>query len=98
MSDDKKPNQETVSHLKVVPLNTSSQDNQKQCVLKLRELLARAEQGHFNAIAVVAKVNSLNSNTFSFHWTPHAGNDLSMVGALTVFKKILVDAMKLTVD
>lgn len=97
-SDDKPGND---SHLRVVTFRstadkqkTAEDDRKRACVLKLRELLAQAEQGHFIDLIVIT---SRNASDHTFHWTPTAlgGQAVRFLGALRVMDRILVDSVKL---
>ncbi len=74
-------------HIKLVQPLTPDEENKRKCVLKLRELLAQAEQGHYVSLCVIAV---RNSNNYNFQIV---GPEMPFVGALRVLEKILTDAI-----
>ena len=80
-------------HLRVVPLQTEADKKKDNCVLKLRELLAQAEQGKYTDLIVIA---GRPAGDHSLHWTPMAGQEVRFIGALAVMKRILLNMVKLT--
>ena len=81
--------------LKVVKLETSADHEQRHCVLKLRELLAQAEQGHYRQLCIAA---IREDGSHSFHWTANITNRpqiiVGMMGALDAFKLILFNHLR----
>jgi hypothetical protein len=82
-----------VQHLRVINLQTANDRKRHACVLKLRELLAQAEQGRYTDLIVIA---GREKGDHSLHWTPMAGQEVRFVGALEVMKRVLIDSLKLT--
>lgn len=84
------------SHLRVVELKTTDDKRKQACVLKLRELLAQAEQGKYLDIVFIG-VCSTREHTM--HWTRHIINgeqQARFVGALEIMKSILLNSIKLS--
>jgi hypothetical protein len=80
-------------HLRIVPLKTATDQRKHACVLKLRELLAQAEQGRFIGLAIVAAREKAG---FSLHWSGIDGNEIQFIGALELLKSSLADIIKRT--
>jgi hypothetical protein len=80
-------------HLRVVPLETALEKKKKNCVLKLRELLAQAEQGNYTDLIVIA---GRPAGDHSLHWTTMSGQEVRFIGALAVMKRILLNNINVT--
>jgi hypothetical protein len=80
-------------HLRVVELQPQIDQKRRNCVLKLRELLAQAEQGKFQDLVVIT---STSPTEHSLHWTPLAGQEMRFIGALEMMKRILGDSVRFT--
>jgi hypothetical protein len=80
-------------HLRVVNLQTAVDKKKQNCVLKLRELLAQAEQGKYIDLIVIA---GKPAGDHSLHWTPMAGQEVRFIGALAVMKRILLNSINIT--
>jgi hypothetical protein len=80
-------------HLHVVPLQTAVDKKKNNCVLKLRELLAQAEQGRYTDLVIIA---GRPAGDHSLHWTPMAGQEVRFIGALAVMKRILLNSINIT--
>ena len=80
-------------HLQVVNLTTQVDKKKQNCVLKLRELLAQAEQGQYTDLIVIA---GRPAGDHSLHWTPMAGQEVRFIGAIAVMKRILLNGINIT--
>jgi len=80
-------------HLQVVELETATDKKKRSCVLKLRELLAQAEQGKYTDLIVLA---GRERGDHSLHWTPMGGQEVRFIGALEVMKRILLNSINVT--
>jgi hypothetical protein len=84
------------SHLRVVELQTADEKRKRACVLKLRELLAQAEQGKFLDLAFVA---ICGPTEHTMHWTQNVivgSQQVRFVGALKLLQHIFLNSVKLT--
>lgn len=83
-------------HLRVVELQTADEKRKEACVLKLRELLAQAEQGKYLDMAFIGVCGSTDHQ---MHWTHHlvAGSQqLRIIGALQVMQHVFLGSIPLT--
>lgn len=81
--------------LHVVPLHTDTQKSQEMCVFKLEEELARARQGQYSEIIIIAK-SVKTTDGFRTNWTGGITRDpFPFVGALQSMIYIIMRTMKI---
>lgn len=86
-----------MQNLRVVNLETQTEKKKRQCVLKLKELLAQAEQGHYTDLIVIANRGASDpTGDHSLHWTNISGQEVRFIGALEVMKLVLLNNINIT--
>lgn len=81
-------------HLRVVQIKTNRDRNTELCVAKIEDLLARAKQGEFAHVMLIAM--GTDGTTPRFLWTALAGREVASLGAVAVLKKVILDTLVFT--
>ncbi len=81
-------------HLRIVPLQTRTKTQQQMCVLKLRELLAQAEQGKYRDLIIIAQ---RDDGSFLLHFTSTViNNSFAFLGALQMMIHQLASSVQVS--